>query len=411
MFDRFGAPGQTEACNQQGDAMHKLIISLIILCSWSATVPAATTEELADGAPDRYVVVKGDTLWSIAGRFLKAPWKWNDLWKTNQEQIPNPNRIYPGDVLVLDRSAAQMRLKLLRMETVKVTPQVRTAPLASAAVPTIRTADIEPFLTKPLVLAQNQLAGASRIVRTQESRVAIGAGDIAYAQGLTKEQGRYWQVFRPGSPLIDPVNNETLGYEALYLGEAKVTKLGAISTIEIVSSPQEIYAGDYLLPSPREITLDGYAPHAPVKKIDARIIALYKQLYETGSNSVITINKGAADGLEVGNVLAIYRNLNAPTFTLRESSLWGRTGLMYSDKNPNTTYRNEPLGTRDSPLWGRVGPMGSKFSNDQSQLPVVTLPDERYGLVMVFRVFERTAYALVMESSRPVNILDLATNP
>ena len=391
--------------------MNKLIISLIILCSWSAAAPAATTADLADGAPDRYVVVKGDTLWGIAKRFLKDPWKWNDLWKTNQEQIRNPNRIYPGDVLVLDKSTAEMRLKLLRTGSVKLSPQVRGAPVAPAAVPTIRTADIEPFLSKPLVIAQNQLAGASRIVRTQESRVVIGAGDIAYAQGLTKEQGLYWQVFRPGSPLIDPASNETLGYEAIYLGEAKVNKLGTISTIEIVSSPQEIYAGDYLLPSPREIPLDGYAPHAPGKKIDARIIALYNQLYETGPNAIITINKGAGDGLEVGHVLAIYRNLNAPTFTLRESSLWGRTGLIYSDKNPHTSYENEPLGDRNSPIWGRVGPMGAQFKDDKAKLPSVMLPDERYGLILVFRVFERAAYALVMNAARPVNVLDIATNP
>ena len=391
--------------------MNKLIISLIILCSWSAAAPAATTADLADGAPDRYVVVKGDTLWGIAKRFLKDPWKWNDLWKTNQEQIRNPNRIYPGDVLVLDKSTAEMRLKLLRSGSVKLSPQVRGAPVAPAAVPTIRTADIEPFLSKPLVIAQNQLAGASRIVRTQESRVVIGAGDIAYAQGLTKEQGLYWQVFRPGSPLIDPASNETLGYEAIYLGEAKVNKLGTISTIEIVSSPQEIYAGDYLLPSPREIPLDGYAPHAPGKKIDARIIALYNQLYETGPNAIITINKGAGDGLEVGHVLAIYRNLNAPTFTLRESSLWGRTGLIYSDKNPHTRYESEPLGDRNSPIWGRVGPMGAQFKDDKAKLPSVMLPDERYGLILVFRVFERAAYALVMNAARPVNVLDIATNP
>ena len=391
--------------------MNKLIISLIILCSWSAAAPAATTADLADGAPDRYVVVKGDTLWGIAKRFLKDPWKWNDLWKTNQEQIRNPNRIYPGDVLVLDKSTAEMRLKLLRTGSVKLSPQVRGAPVAPAAVPTIRTADIEPFLSKPLVIAQNQLAGASRIVRTQESRVVIGAGDIAYAQGLTKEQGLYWQVFRPGSPLIDPASNETLGYEAIYLGEAKVNKLGTISTIEIVSSPQEIYAGDYLLPSPREIPLDGYAPHAPGKKIDARIIALYNQLYETGPNAIITINKGAGDGLEVGHVLAIYRNLNAPTFTLRESSLWGRTGLIYSDKNPHTRYESEPLGDRNSPIWGRVGPMGAQFKDDKAKLPSVMLPDERYGLILVFRVFERAAYALVMNAARPVNVLDIATNP
>ena len=167
--------------------MNKLIISLIILCSWASAAPAATTADLAEGAPDRYVVVAGDTLWTIAGRFLKDPWKWNDLWKTNRDQISNPNRIYPGDVLVLDKSAEEMRLKLLRAEVVRVSPQIRSEQLAPEPVQVIPTADIEPFLTKPLVIAQNQLASAPRIVRTQESRVAVGAGDIAYANGLTKE--------------------------------------------------------------------------------------------------------------------------------------------------------------------------------------------------------------------------------
>ena len=391
--------------------MNRLIISLIILCSWSLTAPAATTADLADGAPDRYIVVKGDTLWGISGRFLRAPWKWPELWQMNREQIKNPNRIYPGDILVLDRTSAQMRMKIVRMPTVKLTPQTREVPLAAEAVPTIRSADIEPFLSRPLVIAQNQLAGAARIVRTQESRVVLGAGDVAYAKGPTKEQGIYWQIFRPGSALVDPITNETLGYEAVYLGESRVNRWGDVSTIEIVSSTQEIYAGDYLLPSPREVTLDGYVPHAPDKKIDARIIALYNQLYETGPNAIITLNKGAGDGLEVGHVLAIYRNLNAPTFTLRESPLYGRTGFIYSEKNPRTNYQSEPMGDRNSPLYGRVGPMGGKYKNSDATLPTVTLPDERYGLILVFRVFDRAAYALVMNASRPVNVLDLAVNP
>ena len=128
MIGRFETLNQTEACNQYGGAMNKLIISLIILCSWSLTAPAATTNDLADGAPERYVVVKGDTLWAIAKRFLRDPWKWSELWKANQEQIRNPNRIYPGDILVLDKSTPEMRLKLLRMGTVKLSPQVRAAP-------------------------------------------------------------------------------------------------------------------------------------------------------------------------------------------------------------------------------------------------------------------------------------------
>lgn len=391
--------------------MNKLIISLIILCSYTAVAPAATTGDLAADAPDRYIVVKGDTLWGISKRFLKDPWKWNDLWKANQEQIRNPNRIFPGDVLVLDRSADELRLKLVRAETVKVIPSARAADLPPEPIPTIPTADIEPFLSKPLVIAHNQLADAPRIVRTQESRVAVGAGDTAYAKGITKDNGLYWQVFRPGSPLIDPISNETLGYVAVFLGEAKVARLGDVSTLNIVSATQEIYAGDYLQPSPREIPMDGYAPHPPAKKVDGRIIALYNQLYETGPNAIITINQGARDGVEIGNVLAIYRNLNAPTFTLRESPLWGRTGLIYSASNPRSSYQNEPLGDRNSPLYGRIGPMGAQFKNDKTNVPIVALPDERYGLLLVFRVFDRASYALVMNASRPVNVLDIVTNP
>src|SRR5450830_712103 len=151
-------------------AMAKSIISLIILSSWVAAAPAATTADLAEAAPDRYIVVPGDTLWGIASRFLKDPWRWGELWKMNQEQISNPHRIYPGDVIVLDNSAPVLQMKLLKTDTVRLSPQVRASPLAPEPVPTIPVADIEPFLSKPLVIEQDQLASAPRIVRTQEDR-------------------------------------------------------------------------------------------------------------------------------------------------------------------------------------------------------------------------------------------------
>ena len=373
--------------------------------------PAASTLDLVEGAPERYVVVPGDTLWSIAKRFLKNPWKWADLWKMNQDQVSNPNRIRPGDVLVLDRTAEQMRLKLQAVETVKLSPQIRSAPLPPEPVLAIPTADIEPFLSKPLVIAQNELAMAPRIVRTQENRVALGAGDIAYVQGITKDKGGYWQIFRPGAALTDPETNETLGYEAIYLGDAMVSSYGDVSTVNIVASLLDIYAGDYLLPAPRDIELARYIPHSPSRKIDARIIAAYGSLYETGDNSIVAISKGARDGLEVGHVLALYRNLNSSVYQMRESALWGRAGLIYDAKNPKTNYVNEPLRTRDSPLWGRTGPMAYKHKNDQASLPSPPLPDERYGLMMIFRVFERASYALIMNASRPVSLVDIATNP
>ena len=392
--------------------MQKFIISLIIWCSWVAAAPAATTADLAAGAPDRYVVVPGDSLWAIAGRFLKDPWKWGELWKMNQDQIKNPNRIYPGDILVLDKSAQELRLRLLKVQTIKLSPQVRATALPPTPVPTIPTSDIEPFLSKPLVVAQNQLDSAPRIVRTQENRVALGAGSVAYVEGITQDKGEHWQLFRPGSALVDPATKETLGYEAIYLGDARVSRFGAISTVEIVRSPLEIGAGDRLLPAPRDIALDSYMPHPPVKKIAAQIIAAYGGLYEVGSNAVVALSKGARDGLEVGHVLAIHRNLNASTNQLRESALWGRTGLFYDEKNPKHDYQNEPLTSpREGPIYGRIGPFGAQFKDDKTNLPSAVLPDERYGLVMIFRVFDRAAYALVLNADRPVNVLDLVTNP
>ncbi len=392
--------------------MVKSIISLIIWCSCATAALAATAVDLVVDAPDRYVVVRGDTLWSIAGRYLKDPWRWPELWRMNQAQLRNPHRIYPGDVLVLDRTAAEMRLSLQRRDTVRLSPQVLAAPLEAAPIPTIPTADIEPFLSKPLVIAGGELDNAPRIVRTQENRVALGAGNVAYVEGIAKEQGDYFYLYRPGPALVDPVTNELLGYQAIYLGDARVSRFGQISTVEIVKSPLEITAGDRLVASPRDVPVESYVPRAPSRPIDGRIIAAYNALYEVGPPSaIVALSKGARDGLEVGHVLAIYRNLNAATYALRESALYGRTGLFYDEKNPTRPYYNEPLRGRDGPIYGRVGPFGAQFKDDKSNLPSAVLPDERYGLLMVFRVFDRASYAIVLNADRPVNVLDVVSNP
>jgi hypothetical protein len=211
--------------------------------------------------------------------------------------------------------------------------------------------------------------------------------------------------------MVDPVNNELLGYEAIYLGDARVTRFGDVSTIEIIRSPLEITTGDRLLAAPQETTVVNYVPRPPTRPVDARIIAAYGALFEAGPNSIVTLSKGARDGLEVGNVLAISRNLNASTNQLRESALYGRTGLFYDEKSPKRDYHNEPLTGREGPIYGRIGPFGARFKGDKTNLPSATLPDERYGLLMVFRVFERASYALVLQADRPVAVLDIVTNP
>ncbi len=375
--------------------MIRSIISLMLVLSWAATAPAATVADLSDGAPDRYVVVKGDTLWAISARFLKSPWKWGELWQMNREQIRNPHWIYPGNVLVLDRSQPEVRLRLLPerlpVESEKLAPQARATPLDQEAVPTIPTADIEPFLSKPLVIAQGGLAGAARIVAAQEGRVAIGAGDLAYAEGITEALGADWNIYRPGTALVDPDTHETLGYEAVFAGEVRVVRYGPVSTVQIVKSPLEISPGDYLLPAPRQVSFERYAPRPPERNVNARIISAYGGFYEVGSNAIVTLNKGVRDGLEVGHVLAIYRDLNVASRSTQAGPVLARPSVFSGQGDATAGYQNQPVRAAGA--------------------PAPRLPDARYGLLMVFRVFDRASYALIMNADQPVHVLDKATNP
>ncbi len=395
--------------------MRKAIISLILLMTPLVSVLAADAGDLKEDAPDRYIVVPGDTLWGISGRFLKDAWKWPEVWRMNQEQVRNPHRIYPGDVIVLDRSGGSPQLRLLRdgagdpgaaaaaaagRDTVKLSPKTRAQPLADKAVPTIPPSAIEPFLSRPLVVGQNELDSAPVIMATEENRVVIGAGSIAYADNL-KRGDQVWQVFRRSDALVDPDTGETLGYLAIYLGEARLRKFGDPSTIEITKSPQEIYVGDRLLPSSKQVPTFSYVPRAPGRPVRGRIMTTYGNLGETGPLGIVALSKGSQDGLEVGHVLAISRSQSTSSYELRQSPLYGEQGL--SASGSPRTYYSEQLTPRDAPLYARGKPI--------TAADIARLPDERYGLVMVFRTFDRAAFGLVMQASRPVAINDLVTNP
>ena len=349
--------------------MRKSIIFFLLAFLVSPTWVFAQDElKLQDGAPDRYVVEKGDTLWGISGKFLKDPWRWPEIWRLNQDQIKNPHRIYPGDVIVLDRSKNPPQLTTMAAATVKLSPQVRAEQLSEAGIPAIPPKVIEPFLSQPLVIEEGGLANAPRIVGTQESAVYLGAGGIAYVSGMGESKEPSWHMFRPGIPLIDPDTNRTLGYEARFLGTVRVMSFGEPATVRIVSSVEEIAAGDRLLPAGPAV-LNQYAPHPPNSNIRGRIIAIYGTLTnsEGGKNSVVSLNKGSADGLEMGHVLAIWRA-------------------------------------------GRSIP-DPQSARSRDYAPHFQLPDERYGLAFVFRVFSGVSYALILESSRPVRPGDVVETP
>ncbi len=378
--------------------MKNRIISLLLAfasAAFAVGAGAQALQGLKPDAPERYTVERGDTLWGISGRYLDKPWDWPQLWNMNRQQIRNPHRIYPGDVLVLDRTTGR-----LRVETVAMSPRVRIEDLKDA-VPTIPPSVIEPFISRPMVITENELDSAPKIIATEESRVVVGAGNIAYVKGLAKEKGDSWHIYRRGDKLVDPDTGALLGYLGLYLGEARVRAFGDISRIEIIKSTQEIYTGDSLVPITIEPPVFAYAPRAPAGKVQGRVMALNDNLYETGRYSVVSLSRGSKDGLEVGHVLALYRSPNTARYSLRTSSMLGRTGPTGNDGR--RLYYEEQLNVRDSPLFNTQKPI-----NDAD---LAKLPDERYGLVMVFRAFERASFGLVMQSKLPVAIDDIVTTP
>lgn len=382
--------------------MKNRIISLLLVTAslaWAAVAGAQNPQNLKADAPDRYTVQRGDTLWGISGRYLNTPWQWPQLWNMNREQVRNPHRIYPGDVLVLDRSSG--RLSVESVGDARMSPRVRTEDIAQA-VPTIPPSAIEAFTSRPMVISENELNGAPEIIATQESRVILGAGNIAYVKGLPRDGAKSWHIYRRGDPLIDPESGNRLGFIGVYLGEAAVLQTGDISRVEITRSTQEIYTGDRLVPVATEAPVFAYAPRAPGSAVRGRVMALTDNLFETGRYSVVSLSRGAKDGLEAGHVLALYRSPNASRYALRTSPIFGRTGPSGSDAR--RSYYEEQLNVRNSPIYfdGRA---------PVNEADIAKIPLERYGLVMVFRTFERASFALVMQSDLPVAIDDVFGTP
>lgn len=382
-----------------------------------------TQADLAADAPSEYTVVKGDTLWGIAGRFLKDPWKWPHIWQMNQEQIKNPHLIYPGDVVKLDREALRLSIAgaggsgeggaggaiggssaEAAANVVKLDPRVRVEPLQTA-VPSIPGSAIGPFLTQPLVVELGQLDIAPAILATEESRVVIGAGDTAYADRIGTDDGINWQVYRQGVPLQDPESGEILGYEAKYVGDARVQRFGNPTTLHITKARQEIHRGDRLAPA-REAAYPAYVPRAPDKPIVGAIMSVDGGVSELGQYQVIALNRGARDGLEVGHVLAAYRRGQVVSTHGRAFDYTG-AGRVFSGLDlkpvpvvPEPPAPPQPPGEASG---GKV--VGVVASGDTK------LPDERNGLVFVFRVFDKMSYALVMRSLRPIYVGDIVRTP
>ncbi|MGE5387214.1 MAG: LysM peptidoglycan-binding domain-containing protein [Betaproteobacteria bacterium] len=335
------------------------IISALILAAVAACAFAQEKLQLVDNPPDRHIVVPGDTLWGISGKFLKEPWRWPEVWRLNKDQIKNPHRIYPGDIVVLDRSGGTPRLRIAT--PLKVQPQVYSEAIKKE-IPSIPANIIEPFISRPLIVDADTLNEVPRIVASQEDRVFLGTGDQAFVTGIPDTSIIDWSIYRPGKPLKDPETNQTIGYEAFDLGSARLVQPGSPAVLKVTVAREEIGRGDRLAPAPKTDIIS-YVPHSPDFAIAARVVSIYGGLNEAGKFSVIALNRGTQDGLEVGHVLALHRH---------------RVSMGYDENDKRVT---------------------------------TALPDERYGLIFVFRTFGKISYALVMDASKSVIVGDAIKKP
>ncbi len=333
--------------------------------------------DLAPNAPDSHTVQPGDTLWAISQLFLKSPWRWPELWGMNLQQIRNPHLIYPGQVLVLEKADGRATLRVagsagMPTNTVRLSPRVRPELLGNGAIAAIPLHLIGPFLSEAAVFDSNQLDTAPRIVATQEGRVMVSRGETAYVRG-DLGGARDFRLFRQLVPLVDPDTREVLGYEGRYVGTAEYVRSGnpladagstatVPDTFRITSTRLEAQVGDRLSPVPQQ-ELVAYVPHAPEKPLDGRIVGLYGDGLRAGQNHVVVLNRGQRDGVERGHVLALWRG-----------------GV---------------------PAVDATG--GAKVA--------MRLPDERHGVLFVFRVFDRVSYALIVTVQDPVRAGDRFTQP
>lgn len=354
-----------------------ILFGLLPIGSWADVV------QLKPDHPERYTVVKGDTLWDIASRFLRSPWHWPRIWRIN-EAIKNPHLIYPGDVVVLRYVDGKPELTVLRSEKLPPVDQPSGAPATAAptrtaiqgttrlsprvhsetldrAIPTIPPNLIVPFLTQPLAVDEDELERAGYVTVGLDDRIALGNRSEFYARGISDKQNEYFQIFRPGRALEHPETGELLAYEATYLGDAQLLESGDPTKLVVTAVKQEILPTDRLMNAPRRAALPYYFPRAPGKQVSGFVISALNAVAEVGPFTVVAVSLGKREGLEEGHVLRVMRRVGT---------------------------RNDPV-TRDD----------------------YQLPDEESALVLVFRTFDKVSYALVMNATRPVHILDAVVTP
>ncbi len=383
-----------------------IFLAAILVCC----LVYADEVQLLPNHPTTYTVVKGDTLWDIAGRFLSKPWQWPLIWEVNP-QIADPHWIYPGDVLALQYKDGRPLLTVVN-RNIKLSPSIRESRHDNAIKP-IPLDAIQQFLTRPRVVTEADIDGSAYIVGSKDEHLAYGSGSRVYVRGLGELTSNKMSIFRKGGAYRDPETDEILGYEAEHVGDALVEKQGDPATVYIVKASKEVLKGDRLMPEASDAIPEFY-PHAPGAPVKGKILTVFDGLYSVSQQQVVALSRGTADGLEPGHVLAIYQEgeIIKDTIASDIADQRAREAQQRAEvENPTAAGRVwehivNDIRDADRDLRDFVGtPIPGSNS------VTVQLPEERTGELMVFRTFERVSYGLVMNIQAPVKILDNVRNP
>ncbi|NOQ13589.1 MAG: LysM peptidoglycan-binding domain-containing protein [Methyloprofundus sp.] len=344
----------------------KAIIGLILSLTFSLSC-LADAVKLNPSHPAQHIVVKGDTLWGIAAKFLKNPWEWSKVWRHNT-QINDPHLIYPGDVISLCFIDGNPMLCIASDQSPPHTdamlyPHMRIKD-ANTAIAIIPREDIAPYLNSPKVVNKNELDNAPYIVDFSGEHIVAGAGNEIFVRSILKPEYLAYTTYRPGITYTDPETNEILGYEAQYIADNVILNLGDPATLRITNTKREVRRGDRLMPTSEENAVMNFFPTPPTELIQGSIISVLNGVQEIGQYDIIVLSKGNVDGVKAGHILSIMQN-----------------GKLISDP----------------------------FHKNKNEL--VKLPDQEAGIALVFRTFERVSYALVMYANKNIRILDKVRTP
>lgn len=386
---------------------------LMIIALFLSLSLAAQEVELRQDHPDEYVVQEGDTLWDIAGRFLTRPWQWPAIWQANP-QIDNPHLIYPGDRLSLIYVDGQPRLVVDR--TQRLSPGIRRTPVTEP-VTAVPLRAVEPFLVNPRLLSREEISGLPYVVANEETRFASAQPYRSFVRGLSG--------FRPGDQValarlsfqlvevevdgrttvrqnrmrsnlgavpsderpislqrrVNPFARQgrIVGYQLWEVATAEVLTAptdGTPAQIEVLGGRMEVQPGDYVLPIDPHLYDLTFIPRSPGRGVPegASVIGINGGENAIGHFQIVTLDVGRNDGFEAGHVVSLFN-----------SSREVRDGFVDG-------------------LRGRPAP--TNVSGGRVQLPSLYI-----GQAMVFRVFDRVSYALVMTGKRAVRVGDLIDQP